>query len=163
MTRRLLLALALFLGLAACGDDEPVTAATTTAAETTTTTTAETTTTTTAAETTTTTVAPLTPFPPGKTMLGHGERTWAVVLAGGETGLEPEIVAAQAAADAAGYQTGPTDCDVGAPEALGLPESYATLSVYFFTEADARQALQAFEERGWEGGVVAEVETYCGD
>ena len=66
-----------------------------------------------------------------------------------------------AAAEAAGYHTGPTDCDHGASEALGLPEAVA-VSVYLRTEADAHAALEAFLARGVDGA-VARVQTFCLD
>lgn len=85
-----------------------------------------------------------------------------MVLAGAPAADDPAITAAVAAAEDAGYTTGPTDCDEGAAQALGL-EGYAlTISVYFDTEADAQAAAAAFEARGVTG-VVAEIQTFCLD
>jgi hypothetical protein len=67
-------------------------------------------------------------------------------------------------ADGAGYNTGPTDCDFGAAEALGFtePEHYYTVSVYFDTEVDANLAQDAFQGRGV-GSTVAQVQAFCLD
>jgi hypothetical protein len=103
-------------------------------------------------------------FPPENEDLTHGGSTWAVVLAGAEASDAPILVQAQAAAEAAGYRTGPTDCDVGAADAVGLGTGPVyTVSVYLRSEADARQALDAFHHAGWDGGAVAEVQTFCMD
>lgn len=122
--------------------------------------------TTTAEPTTTTLAGTTTPSPPAfpaeATSLQHGGDIWAVVLAGSNDFEDPGFVAAQAAADEAGYTTGATDCDLGAAEALGLPEGTYTISVYFDTEAIAEQARAAFEARSVPG-VVAMVQTYCMD
>jgi len=126
------------------------------------------TTTTTMAVTTTTTLAVTTsielpPFPPGRTELEHGGDAWAVVLAAAEDFDDPALDAAQAAAGAAGYTTGATDCDFGAAEILGMPEGrYATVSVYLRSEADADAALEAFRARGVDGAVGV-VQTFCLD
>ena len=95
----------------------------------------------------------------------HGAPTWAVVLAGAEAIDEPSLVAAATAAKQAGYSAGSTDCDQGAKEALGLTSEAQiyTVSVYFDTQAAARAALAAFGEKGFAGGVVAEVRTFCLD
>jgi hypothetical protein len=177
MTRRGLSGVALVAGLvlAACADTgaTSTTAApsttVTTAAPTTTTT--EPTTTTTRATTTTTepptTTEALPEFPPEQREGTHGGDAWVVVLAGSDDFEDPVFAAANEAAEAAGYHTGITDCDVGAPEALGLPDSTEngtvyTISVYLRSEADAHAALAAFQARGVEG-VVALVQTYCMD
>ncbi|MDQ3543317.1 MAG: hypothetical protein M3431_05570, partial [Actinomycetota bacterium] len=58
---------------------------------------------------------------------------------------------------------GPTDCDVGAAQALGIDsEIVYTVSVYYASEADARTAQAAFAARG-QAGVVAQVQTFCLD
>jgi len=129
-----------------------------TAVQTTTSTTVETSTTTTAQLPTTTLPA----FPPERTSLEHGADTWVVVLAGSETPDDPVLAEAILAAEEAGYTTGATDCDDGAPEALGQPDGSSTVSVYLENEADARAALLAFEARGV-SGVVAQVQTFCLD
>lgn len=87
-----------------------------------------------------------------------------MILAGTDDFGDPALEAAQEAAAAAGYSTGPTDCDFGAGEALGRPEDVSTVSVsvYLETEADAQAALLAFEARGV-SGVVGTVLTYCLD
>jgi|GEM_PF-5858568 len=129
-----------------------------TAVQTTTSTTVETSTTTTAQSPTTTLPA----FPPARQDLEHGGSTWVVVLGGSETPDDPVLAEAILAAEQAGYVTGATDCDDGAPEALGLPDGTSTVSVYLENEADAHAALLAFEARGV-SGVVAEVQTFCLD
>jgi hypothetical protein len=101
-------------------------------------------------------------FPPEREDLVHGEPTWAVVLAGAAGAENPLIAAAEQAAADAGYDTGFTDCDEGAAEALGLPAGSITVSVYFDNEANARAAAVAFGARGVDG-VVAEVRTFCLD
>ena len=131
------------------------------AVQTTTSTTVETST------TTTTTTAPLPTttlpaFPPERASLEHGADTWVVVLAGSDTPDDPVLAEAILAAEEAGYTTGATDCDDGAPEALGQPDGNSTVSVYLENEADAHAALLAFEARGV-SGVVAQVQTFCLD
>ncbi|MCP4964370.1 MAG: hypothetical protein GY926_03965 [bacterium] len=69
------------------------------------------------------------------------------------------------AAEDAGYQTGPTDCDFGAAEALGLvpTEGHAmTVSGYFDTKVDGVAAQAAFAARGIPSD-VAVVQTFCLD
>jgi hypothetical protein len=117
--------------------------------------------------TTTTTTAPLPTttlpaFPPERASLEHGADTWVVVLAGSDTPDDPVLADAILAAEEAGYTTGATDCDDGAPEALGQPDGNSTVSVYLENEADAHAALLAFEARGV-SGVVAQVQTFCLD
>ena len=85
-----------------------------------------------------------------------------MVLAGSATPDDPVLAEAILAAEEAGYTTGATDCDDGAPEALGQPDGTSTVSVYLENEADAHIALLAFEARGV-SGVVAEVQTFCLD
>lgn len=101
-------------------------------------------------------------FPPARASLEHGADTWAVVLAGSETPDAPALAEAILAAEEAGYAAGPTDCDEGAPEALGQPGENLTVSVYLENEADAQAALLAFEARGV-SGVVTQVKTFCLD
>lgn len=176
-TSRWLLAMALTLGACGTGADATTTSSTplaeettTTAADTTTsapatTTTAIVTTTTTLPATTTTEAATTTlaSFPPERESIQQGETVWAVVLAGAEAFDDPTLEAAVQAANDAGYEfVGPTDCDVGAPEALGLPESALTVSVYLNSEADANAAAAAFSARGVDG-VVAELQLFCLD
>jgi hypothetical protein len=137
---------------------------TTTTTTSSTTTTTPATTTTTAAPETTTTSAALPEFPPPRENLDHGGDTWAVVLAGSTGISDPLLMTAVLAANEAGYNTGPTDCDFGAAEALGFSESdqYYTVSVYFDTEVDANLARDAFQARGV-GSTVAQVQTFCLD
>jgi hypothetical protein len=119
-----------------------------------------------------TTASATTEFPPSLDPLQHGGLTWSVVLGGAyvEPGVnldtDPTLAAAVATAEAAGYTTGPTDCDVGANAALGVDPNavdFYTVSVHFETEAAARHPLQAFRERGHEGAAVAQVQTFCLD
>jgi hypothetical protein len=121
---------------------------------------------TTAAVTSTT----LTPFPAENRDLSHGGDTWAVVLVAvelpaGNVEDDPVLQAAKETANEPGYSTGPTDCDAGASKAMGYDAKVGvfTVSVYLKSEADAEQALRAFHERGFDGGVVALVQTYCMD
>lgn len=95
----------------------------------------------------------------------HGGEAWVVILASAAEFDDPALDAAVAAAEAAGYTAGPTDCDRGAAAALGLPEeaSVITVSVYLESEEDAQAALAAFEARGVDGALVATVLTYCLD
>jgi hypothetical protein len=113
--------------------------------------------------TTTTTVEPL-PFPPARQNLTHGGDTWVVILAASEVFDDPVLDTAVGDAEAAGYQTGPTDCDFGAADVLGLPDDrqYYTVSVYLSNQADAEAALDAFEAQGV-GGTVGVVQTFCLD
>ena len=132
-------------------------------------TTVSTTTTTEAPPTTTTTEPPSEPalpqFPAASDNLVHGGDIWAVVLAVGSDPQGPEVLKAVDAAAAAGYFAGPTDCDQGAPEAMGVdgnPPGVYSVSVYFDTEADARAAVDAFEARSVPA-VAAVVQTFCLD
>jgi hypothetical protein len=100
-------------------------------------------------------------FPEATDDVTHGGTTWAVVLAGADALDAVALFEAENSARAAGYLTGPTSCDEGAAEALGAGQY--TVSVYFDSEAVARQALAAFQEAGFAGGAVAEVVTYCLD
>ena len=90
------------------------------------------------------TTVPLPEFPEQRTDLVHGAPTWAVVLAGAANPEDPAILTAEQAATDAGYNTGWTDCDEGAAEALGMQAGIITLSVYFETEEDAEMAAEAF-------------------
>jgi hypothetical protein len=102
-------------------------------------------------------------FPPANTNLTHGGTTWALVLAGSADFEDPALGHAAAVASDAGYTTGPTDCDIGAPQALGIDsEIVYTVSVYYATEADARAAQAAFAARDLPG-VVTQVQTMCLD
>jgi hypothetical protein len=109
---------------------------------------------------TTTTTLPA--FPADLDSLEHGGEVWAVVLAGSSNFEDPTIVEAIADAEEAGYATWQTDCDEGAPEALGQPTTNYTVSVYFTDEATAQLALAAFQARAV-NGVVAQVQTFCLD
>lgn len=113
---------------------------------------------------TTTTMAPLPAFPPEAAQLSHGGDAWVVVLAASEASNDPALVTADLAATEAGYNTGPTDCDLGAADLLGLSSDghYYTLSVYLENEEDAIAAREAFAARGV-GGVVGVVQTFCLD
>lgn len=115
-------------------------------------------------ERTSTTTLGLPEFPPQKPTLSHGEQVWVVVLAGAEKSDDPKLTHAQETAAMYGYSTGPTDCDLGAAPALGIDEefAFATVSVYLSSEAEAHQALAAFEARNVDG-VVAEVQAFCLD
>jgi hypothetical protein len=142
---------------------------TTTTIQSTTTTSAPTTTSTIA--TTTTTVAATTTtlpeFPQTATSITHGGESWAVYLAvAGDFGA-PELEEAKALADTYGLLDGEGDlgCDQGGAEALGLDpnDEWAVVSVYFDTEADARQFVDAFEARGHTVAGMGLVLTYCLD
>ncbi len=153
----------LLLVVSACGSETgDDSAPTTSSTQSTTSTTSSSTTTTTAPSTTTTQGLP--DFPPEADSLEHGGDTWVVVLAGSEDINDPSLDKARSDAEDAGYNTGPSDCDFGAAEALGLPEDghYYTVSVYLGSEADALQAESAFEASGIEG-VAALVQTFCLD
>lgn len=174
MRQRLLALFAFAVLVAGCaGTAETTTSTAQQSTEPTVTTTIVVTTTSTPATTTTTTpstttVPPTTTielpaFPPERTSLEHGGDAWVVVLAAAEDFGDPVLVAAQKAAEDGGFTTGPTDCDAGAAELLGLSGGhYATVSVYLNTEADAKAALAAFEARDVEGAVGV-VQTFCLD
>jgi len=87
-----------------------------------------------------------------------------VILAASTDSNDPLLASAALDAEAAGYLTGATDCDMGVVEALGLSEDehYYSVSVYLENEADANQARDAFAARGLEG-TVAQVQTFCLD
>jgi len=118
-----------------------------------------------APSTTTTAPTPAPSFPPAATSLEHGGYIDAVALAGALDPNAPELIAAEAAADSAGYATGPTDgCDQGAVELLGLDpgQHWYTVSVYFDDAAAAETAAAAFEARGV-AAVAGIVQTFCLD
>lgn len=121
---------------------------------------------TTAVTTPVTTPPPTTlpPFPASGADFSVTNETWAVVLAGSPDFDDPALATAVAAAEAAGYFTGATDCDVGAKQALGFSEddTVYTISVYFLTEADARAAAAAFTARGIPA-VAALLQVFCLD
>jgi hypothetical protein len=126
-----------------------------------------------AAEPTTTTSTSTPPsFPAANDDLVQGGTTWAVILGGAtvEPGTQveahPAIVAAVAAAQQAGYQAGPTDCDAGAATAMNAdPDAigFTSVSVYFSSEADAHLAADQFVAAGHPTAVVAQVQTFCMD
>lgn len=110
-----------------------------------------------------TTEPDLPPFPPEIDALNHGDMVWVVILAASEGYADPILNTATLAAEDAGYATGPTDCDSGASEALGLTDAhYFTVSVYLSSEEDAMAAKDAFAARGI-GGTVAEIQAFCLD
>ncbi len=111
----------------------------------------------------TTSLPPPVSFPPEIESLDHGGDVWAVVLAGSSEFDDPLLIEAVEAAEAAGYNTGPTNCDVGASEALGLGTGeFYTVSVYLQSELDARATAAAFADRNVQA-VPAKVQTYCLD
>ena len=102
-------------------------------------------------------------FPAANTEIAQGGTTWAVVLAASADFEDPTLLAGANAASDAGYSAGPTDCDVGAAQALGATgEIIYTVSVYYTSEADAETAQAAFAAQGIDG-VVAQVQTFCLD
>ena len=105
----------------------------------------------------------LPPFPPPIAELFQGIEAWAVVLAGSPEFNAEVLLRAQDDAAAAGYNTGFTDCTVGASTALGMADSGVyTVSVLFGSEADARAAAEAFAARGVDT-TVALVQQFCLD
>jgi len=125
-------------------------------------------TTSTAPSTTTSTTPPLPEFPPEFAGMAHGQPAWGLYLAIAppDQWESPEIEAASAAAEAAGYGPaggGDINCDNGATEALGVEQNSVASAVYFETEALANQAKAAFEARGTEVVGVVYVTTYCMD
>ena len=74
------------------------------------------------------------------------------------------LLNAMGAAGLAGYTTGATNCDVGAAEAIGLPEggSVFTVSIYYRSEHDAQAAADSFHSRGT-AATAALVQTFCVD
>ena len=90
----------------------------------------------------------------------------AFVAPGTPLDSDQTVKLAVAVAERGGYTTGPTDCDQGAAVAWGAsPDAvdFYSVSVYFGSEADARQANEAFKGIGWNSGVVAQVQTFCLD
>lgn len=120
------------------------------------------TTTTTAATTTT-----LPEFPPPAGELTHGGQSWAVYLALADDFTAPELEEAQQLADMYGLFAGFGDlgCDQGGAEALGVDPNgeWAVASVYFDSEAEAEQFVDAFEARGHTVAGVGPVQTFCLD
>jgi cytoskeletal protein RodZ len=116
----------------------------------------------------TTPSAPALPeFPPELSTV-HGQPAWGLYLAVVPPGQyeAPELAAASAAAEAAGYGPaggGDINCDQVAYEVLGKEQNSVTAAVYFATEAQANQARAAFEARGQSVVGIAHVTTYCLD
>lgn len=105
----------------------------------------------------------LPPFPPSLTDLPDPPDVWSVVLAGSAGLDDPVLAQAVADADAAGYFVGPTDCDEGAAEAIGMAgNGVYTITVYLNSEAEAMAAAEAFAARGVEA-TVARVTLFCLD
>lgn len=121
---------------------------------------------TTTTEATTTT---LPEFPPTAASLTHGGESWAVYLAVADNYnfTAPEIEEAQDLAGAYGISAGVGElgCDQGGAEALGLDPNgeWAAASVYFDSEADASEFVDAFEARGHTVAGMGPVLTYCLD
>lgn len=159
----------------ACASGETLESTTTTLGPTTTSTdlaptTTEASTTTSTMDTTSTmaaTTTTLPEFPPPAGGLTHGGESWAVYLAVADDFAAPELEEAQQLADTYGLFAGFGDlgCDQGGAEALGVDASgqWAVVSVYFDTEADALQFIDAFEARGHTVAGVGLVETFCLD
>ncbi|GEM_PF-6918351 len=107
------------------------------------------------------------PFPAERLDLEHGGEAWAVVLMAGPGGSAAASTAVSAA-EAAGYETGWTDCDRGAHEAFGWTGGstdgavIGSVSIYMTGEQDARLAAQKFESMGTPA-VATIVETFCLD
>jgi hypothetical protein len=123
-------------------------------------------------QTTSTTAIAQPKFPRARTDLVQGGTTWAVILGGATIDPNvpvesyPAISAAVAAAEHAGYQAGPTDCDQGASMAMGADpkaNGFTSVSVYFDSEADARSAADLIRAGGHETAVVAQLQTFCLD
>ena len=106
-------------------------------------------------------------FPPESTNLTHGGTIWGVYLAAvspDDPAGDAALAAAGQAVRDAGYTTdGPTTCDAGAAEATGADPSSLFVAAYFDTEAQAKQAGAAFEDRGHDVKGIAHVTTYCMD
>jgi hypothetical protein len=96
----------------------------------------------------------------------HGESYWGVYLHAGEStrGLDAEeagkLLRERGLALGEDFSKGELGCDVGAAEALGLPEETIAIGVYFRDEADAR-AFAASLPREPVG--IARVQTMCRD
>jgi hypothetical protein len=92
--------------------------------------------------------------------------TWAVVLAAAPTFDDPVLDEAVQSAAAVGYDTGPTDCDQGVNEIVGVASEQeggphlSSVSLYFQTRAESEQfvALYEPEVRG-----IGQVRTFCLD
>jgi hypothetical protein len=112
------------------------------------------------------TAAPTTtlpPFPPSLIDRPDPPDVWSVVLAGSADFDDPVLDQAVADAEAAGYFVGPTDCDEGAAEAIGMAGSGVyTITVYLNSEPDAQAAAEAFAARGVDA-TVALIRLFCLD
>lgn len=145
-------------GLAGCGDDdEPDTRLTASPSPTTTSATSS--------PTPTPTASSVPSLPPQATELRQGGSYQAVYLAvSAGSSVTAENRQAESAAKALGYQagTGDVDCDQGARQALGLPEtgSYLVTSVLFTTDAQAQTFVAAYQP---EVVGTAQVELFCLD
>ncbi len=93
------------------------------------------------------------------TPLEPGSPLWALVLAGASEPRDPLLDGAVAEAARLGYMATSTNCDEGAPEALGMAPGGYTVSIYFADRA-AAELLQATEATD---AVIAEVNLRCPD
>jgi hypothetical protein len=91
---------------------------------------------------------------------------WAVVLAVATDYDDRVLAEAVWSAAEVGYETGPTDCDVGVEEIVGLPSEeeggahIVSVSLYFESTAQAEAFVAAYEPevRG-----IGQVRTFCLD
>lgn len=97
-------------------------------------------------------------FPPASERVDQGDQVWAVYLglsrvaADGKPEDPQSLAESKVDAEAVGYRdrvvAGDVDCDRGAREALRLDagRKYAVTSLFFDTEAQARQFVAAYEQ-----------------
>jgi len=142
----------------------PETTTTTTTTEPPPTTTEAPPTTTTEPPPTTTTEPPVT-WPPLRPTLEHGGQAWTAILAVAPGFDDAVLTEAEAQARAVGYENlgvggGEFGCDEGADEQLGFDPDWYYVSMFFWTEADARRFEELFAP---EIVGVALVTTYCLD
>jgi hypothetical protein len=99
----------------------------------------------------------------------HGGTYWGVYLWVGETPDDSRAEAARDAAEHLGFKPGGGElaCDDGAASALGVPQGWSSVAVYFSTRQDAETAygwlLENAREPAPAPAGVAEVTTYCLD
>jgi hypothetical protein len=99
----------------------------------------------------------------------HAGRYWAVYLWVGESPDDSQAEAARDAAEHLGFNPGGGDlaCDDGAASALGVPQGWSSVAIYFSTRQDAETAYGWLLENARGSAPapagVAEVTTYCLD
>lgn len=106
-------------------------------------------------------------FPAQKESFEHGGEAWAVYLAVADEFDAPRLGDAVSIAEHHGYwaATGDLGCDAGGAEATGVEPAgtWVAVGVYFNSEGDAMDFVNALVARGHPVVGFGAVQTYCLD